>query len=280
MDDLIKDLTALSVSSKELADSLRIIRRKEQNQVKKLTLLKENLTLIERKSRSVHFDPSIESRLHDIIDSIKKEVTDLEIKAKSEFGKQLQIELQSNYFNLDGNYPKLKTKFYTISIDIHSNKASLYYGPEVEKLESCSAVPEETVKTLFKHHNRIVERNFDEALFIENLKKAYDFCIIENKQRPGDEIPISQILPRFIILIQPKKFLTNPKKINYCEYDRSMFSYDLFRLKQRQIDRFQLILVTARRNETRKSQEILWIPASIDKPIGETISKIKFTEVK
>lgn len=166
-----------------------------------------------------------------------------------------------------------------LNVDINSNKVDIYYGPEFEKLETTKADPDKVFSRIIDLHKRITQREFDDNTFLANLLKSYELCLILNNKKPGETVNVSDILPMYAYIIQEKKFKQNPLKKYYSEYTRTFFSYDLFRLKTRKIENFELRLVTAMRADTKKKFNFIWIPPVKGKGLGESISGVKFKEV-
>jgi hypothetical protein len=279
MDTLIKDLTSLSRVSKSLGNAVKAVHKPEEDPVKRLSLLKKALTVLERGVKAAPFDSRLDDRVHTVIASVTREIHELEDTAKAEFGRKLEVALRSEGFTLEGNYPLLRAGIFSFDVDISADRVDLYYGPEFEKLDTARrAIPEEVMKLVIKHHASIVKRPLDDADFLAQLREAYNICLIELGRKIGEEVPISEVHWRFTIRMQPKKFRNNPKKLNFIEYSRSMFSYDLSRLRDHTLGSSELKLITALRGETRRAQDTLWIPPASGKGLGETISRLKFTE--
>jgi len=280
MRELIKLLSKQQSLLKKISQSLKNINRDEANISKKVSIAITEIRQIERDLKNVQLDSSLKAQIKSEIDAVKLEISNLERQAKMEFGKELSTILKDKGFTLEGNYPKLRASIYTFVIDIAANKATIYYGPEIEKIDTCKAIPAEVASMMFNSNEKITQRMFDNTNFLENLYKAYHLCLVQNNKKIGDEVSISEITSAYAFTIQDKRFKTNPLKKHYTEYDRILFSYDLSRLRERIIDGFEAKLITARRNETKNRLNVLWIPPLEGKGLGETISNIKFTEAR
>lgn len=278
MRELIKSLSKQQRLLKKISQSLKNISIDESNISKKVSISITEIRQVERDLKNVQLDSSLKAQIKSEIDAVKLEISNLERQARMEFGKDLSNILSEKGFTLKGNYPKLRTFMYTFVIDIAANKATLYYGPEIEKIGTCKAIPAEVAALMFNSNEKILQREFDNKAFLENLYKSYLLCLVQNNKKIGDEVLISEIISAYAFTIQDKRFKTNPLKKHYSEYDRILFSYDLSRLRERIIDRFEAKLITAKRSETKNRLNVLWIPPLQGNSLGETISNIKFTE--
>ena len=279
MRELIKLLSKQQSLLKKISQSLKNISMDEPNISKKVSIATTEIRQVERDLENVQLDSSLKAQIKSEIDAVKLEISNLERQARMEFGKELSNLLSDKGFTLEGNYPKLRASIYTFVIDIAANKATLYYGPEIEKIDTCKAIPSELASLMFNSNEKILQREFDNKAFLENLYKSYLLCLVQNNKKIGDEVLISEIISAYAFTIQDKRFKTNPLKKHYTEYDRILFSYDLSKLRERIIGGFEVKLITARRSETKNRLDVLWMPPLQGKGLGETISNIKFTEV-
>jgi len=181
-------------------------------------------------------------------------------------------------YELRGNYDSsLKVLFYTLEIKFENDSALIWYGPQQEKVDTCRLNVEEISQKIKRHYDHVIQHKFDEKNFLSTLYKAYRSA--SNRTDIKVQLPISEVLFDFSLLIQDKKFKSDPVKKNFKEYGRVNFSYDLFRLKSRIIDNYELTLVTATQAFTQRKSDFMWIPNNL-KGNGTSISHIKFTEVK
>jgi hypothetical protein len=163
-------------------------------------------------------------------------------------------------------------------MDLGNNNIEIWYGPEQEKLDSSKLIPETITQKLKNAHAKITQRKFDDKTFLSHLYNAYRVAVYRNDGKIGDSTPIKDVLSNLAFLIQSRKFKMNPIKSNYRDYGCVFFSYDLYRLKEREIENLELNLVTATRAYTRRRSDFLWIPSN-EKGDGNYISHIKFRGV-
>jgi len=182
---------------------------------------------------------------------------------KTTFGKNLEKELEQLGLTLSGHYPLLKVLFYTIETDFEERKATLWYGPQQEKLGECDIVASEVAAMLKKWQDEI-ERPVDDKTFLQTL---YDVATTF-AARTGDPVAIDDILSEYV-----------SRKIYQTKEDaRILFAHSLFRLKEREIDDLQLSLVVATRAYTRIRKDFIWVPTD-ERGGGTYISHIKFRKV-
>ena len=279
MDELTKPLNSQANNLKSLMKSIRKIETEETDLLKRLSTLHDEIPRIEKQLQNLKFEQPLAAEITQGLLAWKEEAQELESRAKAAFGRELEQLLIEHGYSLEGNYPKLKTSFYTIIVDINLNRVTLYYGPEIEKIASCAILPATVCEKILKYDAILAERVLDEDVFLANLFDAYSVCLHRLNKRIGAEVSIPDILSTYAFLTQDSKFIKNPTRANYREYNRAMLSYDLYSLKKRAVNKHEMVTITARRGETRNRYDTLWIPSPSGKGIGESISGIKFREV-
>jgi len=279
MDELTKTLNSQADSLKNLVKSIKKIETEETDLLKRLNTLHDEIPRVEKQLQRLKLEQPLIAEMTQKLLTWKEETQELESRAKAAFGRELEQLLIAHGYSLEGNYPKLKTSFYTIIIDINSNRVTLYYGPEIENIASCTALPATVCDEILKYDAILADRVLDEDMLLANLFDAYSVCLHRSNKKIGAEVSIPDILSTYAFLTQDSKFIKNPTRANYREYGRTMFSYDLYNLKKRVINGHEMVTITARRGETRNRYDTLWIPSSSGKGVGELISGIKFRQV-
>jgi len=280
MDETItKTLSKEKSNIQDLLRTIKNIDKYQDDPISNLYKIKHEVVKIEKILKQSKLDDFVKENIEQRIGGIKSKIPEWEENAKKTFGQNLENELRKVGFELRGHYPLLKVSFYTLEVDLESFKVLIWYGPQQEKLETCKLIPEEIIKKLRVIQNKITQRHFNDNEFLSKVYEAYKSSAYRQNKKLGDQISISDILFEYAFLIQDKKFRTNPIKDNYKEYGRVLFSYDLYRLKERRLNDRELRLITATRAYTRRKSDFLWVPSN-ERGDGSYISHIKFREVK
>ncbi len=280
MDDLVKTLNSRANSLKTLVKSMKKLRVEEADILKRLNTLHSEIPAAERQLQRLKLEQPLSDEIEGALQIWRDEAGELESRARAAFGGELERLLEAHGYPLEGNYPKLKTSYYTIVVDIRSNRVTLYYGPEAERIAATRALPEDVCNEILRYEASLADRVLDEDVFLANLFEAYSVCLYRLDRQIGAEVPIPDILSTFAFITQGPRFVKNPVRANYRGGDRAAFSYDLHRLKKRTAGGYEMVTITARRGETRSRYDTLWIPASPGRGTGELISGIKFREVR
>jgi hypothetical protein len=197
-------------------------------------------------------------RVKGIEEWIKKEeerINSEETLWRANFGNELSKLLQNENLVLKGQYPVLKSRFYTIKISFETGSASLYWGNESELIASNIPLSPEGVYSAIKRVNDLImKRRFDVKKFLDNLVIAYKRLISEGKEK----ILLTEILREMTILQQPRSFRDNPVRKNFVEYPRYLFSYDLYRLRKEGVGQVRLSVATF--DATTDKGTAIWVP--------------------
>jgi len=277
---LIDSLAKEERTIKNLRNSLRKLDKIEVNSFSNLLKLKGELSVVDKLLNQTRLENTIKEEINRLVEDIKAKIPDLEEKLKGKFGHELDIALQEvgkEYnFKLKGHYPELRVLFYTLELRLeNSGGVVIWYGPKQERLALVKPEPKTIAQKLKTIHESITKRKFDEPEFLSTLLEAYKMAAYREKKNFGEQIPINKVLLDFAFLIQDNKFKIDPTKKNYKDYGRVYFSYDLFRLKERRINSYELQLVTATRAYTQRRRDFLWIPSN-EEGGGSYFSHIKF----
>lgn len=278
--DFPQTFTNFLTSLKKTQASVNLLKKIEPDVSKRYQILKKQIQLFEKNFGTKNDWDQIFDNASGYISSRKSELKEIESGIKGKFGLLLQSLLLERGFKLEGQYPILKTSFYTLVVDIDRSKVVFYYGPQIEKLGECNASAQEVVDNLVKYHAQISERTFSEQDFFKSLFFAYQFSLTKLGKKMGEEVGILDIIPPVSLLMQPKKFQQDPKKANYSEYGRVYFSYDLARLTNRNQNMKELRLVPAVRGKTKNQYEFLYVPNIRNPGQWDQISGLKFLEVQ
>ena len=277
--DFLRTLSREEANLKNIRKAIRAIERYAENEAaSNIYKIQQEMLRIEKILKQTKLTDFVEEDVGQRIQPVKSKMPEWEEQAKKSFGKRLEDALKQVDFELGGHYPLLKVMFYTLEVKLETNSVVIWYGPEQERLDACKLIPETAAKKLEASHKRIVNRGLDDETFLLNLFEAYKTATHHTEKKIGDSVPVSDILLEYALLVQSKKFRTNPVKSSYKEYGRVFFSYDLYRLKERTIENHELSLVTATRAYTRRRTGFLWVPSN-EKGDGTYISHIRFREV-
>jgi hypothetical protein len=278
MADLLQDITRQKTLLTKIQTSLKKISAPQESSAKRVSVLRKELPAAEKTIKDLRLDPVLLQGIQTELKKAHEELGQKEEELKTKFGMALANLLKPAGFILEGNYPRFKTSFYFLNVDIPADKVTLWLGSEIEELDVTKAIPETVVESLLKNHEALTKRPFDEKSFLRMLRTAYQMYLSASRKSEGNDASLPEIHALFCILMQKEKFRKNPVKENYTEYTRAMFSYDLSRLKTRTIDHSELRLITATIMDTRNKGDFFWVPSFEGTPAG-TYSRMKFTGV-
>lgn len=196
-----------------------------------------------------------------------------------DFGRLLAEHLSKTGFRLEGNFPEFRVKMFLLYADVQNAKCQLWYGYKEEFLNSTPFDPVSAQKAIVYAYNRIAKHDFDSSRFVERIYKAYEAVARKQQKELGDDVGIIPTLVELNFQRQDQKFLANPRKNTFQEYPREFFSYDLFRLKHREINDLTLSLGIASREQNRSRESYLWIPSD-ESLQGNVYSQLSFRRIK
>jgi hypothetical protein len=225
-------------------------------------------------------DSEVRSRLAEWCRNETAAIEQSRSEFRFEFGRQLVASLEGSGLAVRGQLPLLRVGLFTVRTDFESGSATVFWGPEIERLKSGLALaPAGLAATLRKWNERLKQKSVEPAKLTARLHAAYRrYCGLGGLP-PGTRVFLLDLLSELVILMQPESFRLNPAQEKFVEYPRVRFSYDLFRLKQAgayTVGDVQLKLHVANFDATTEKARALWVPNS-EEGDGTHYSYISFS---
>jgi hypothetical protein len=275
--NLISTLAKAKNNVQNMLSSLRKLERMSESPTFNLHKIKSEIKKIDKKLLDEYLLESIREEIAAANEEYRGHLEEWEAQTKKEFGEKLEGVLSEAGYTLRGDYTRLMVSLFTLELDLDKMRVIIWYGNKQESVISGRMNLDDVVKKLDIAHKRIMERAFDSGSFLKQLLSAWRAVQSRQGGKSSERVAISDLLQEFVYQMQPRKFYTNPSKANFTGYERAHFSYDLFRLEEREIDGLELNLVTATRAFTRTKSGFLWVPADLSGN-GDFISHIIFRE--
>jgi hypothetical protein len=281
MENLIEFLTITTKKTQALVKRLKAFQALKAKEGLNLPVLEKNLAVI--KGFLTDFP---DTAVKDSVLSWYMEEASALNKAKDEFrfnfGATLKGLLEKEGIALHGQLPMLRAGFFSLKINFDLGSAALYWGPEIETIKTrIPLTPEEIVKAIKIFLTRLGRKEFDTAGFLKKLHRAYQRSIAANNLSLGTKVFLVDVLPELAFLSQPDAFRLDPAKERFREYSRIQFGFDLYRLKQGEVqivEHHKLKLSVATFDATTEKKRSLWVPDN-DHGEGTYYSYIAFEPV-
>jgi hypothetical protein len=201
-------------------------------------------------------------------------------KAKGEFrfafGKELKTLLEKDGRQLHGQYPLLRIGLFTLKLDFEFGNATLFFGPEIEKLKSSIQLqPDSICRELKKFDDMLQKEQFNAEEMLKDICQAYKRRLLLTNKSYGEKLLITDVLEEFVILKQSNKFSIDPRRENYREYPRIILSYLLYRLRKSHVNQQSMRLHVATFDATVNRLRSIWVPEN-EKGDGTYYSYISF----
>lgn len=203
-------------------------------------------------------------------------------KAKEDFrfsfGENLNELFLKDGKKVRGQYPTLRVGMYTIKLNFEFGEASLYFGPEVEKVKGKIPLnPKYLYEAVKKSDDGLKNEKFEIKQFLNELFEAYKRRLLLNKKVMGDKLAIIDVLNEFVIMKQPQKFIIDPRRENFQEYPRIKLSYFLYLLRKSSEVNSNMRFYVANFDATPDKKSSIWIPDNEDGE-GTYYSYVSFEE--
>ena len=281
MEGLIELLQSLSGQSQKLARRLTVYRGLLSDPVNNGHL---RARAIAELNGAIHGFPDSEARQR-MIEWCANESAAIEqsrAEFRFEFGRQLVAGLEGSGMTIRGQLPLLRVGLFTVRADFEAGAATVYWGPEIEKLKSgLDLAPAGLAATLKNWNGRLRQKSVEPEKLAAKLHAAYRRLCGLTGLNEGARVFLLDLLSELVLLMQPESFRLNPAQEKFVEYPRVRFSFDLFRLKQAgalAVGGAQLKLHVANFDATTEKAKALWVP-NTEEGDGTHYSYISFTPI-
>jgi len=263
MEGLVELLESLSGQAGKLAKRLTAYRPLLSDPVNNASVRARAVEEIARLARAF---PESEARTK-VLEWLNEESQAVEKSREEfrfEFGRRLVAGLEGSGLTARGQLPTLRIGCFTLRTDFDAGTATVFWGPEVEKLKSgLRLVPAELARTLRAYHEALKDKSVEPAKLAGLLHSAYQRIVTLNNLPPGTRVFLLDLLAEVTMLVQPAAFRLNPVQEKFVEYPRVRFSFDLYRLRQAglfQAGEDRMKLHVANFDATTEKARALWVP--------------------
>ena len=246
-----------------IAKLLREISSLDQDRVNQVKALQARLSKLTEAAQALTGAEAQHRAVSDCIAAYQQKVKDTLEEIRKRFGAALEEYLRKDGLDLSGQYPNLRAGLFTVVVDSQAARATIWFGPKQERLDTCEVSAPEVAKRLKKCHGALGSLLEPED-FARKLEEGHVRLAGAESGRP---VPIISLLAEVAFLVQPASFRQDPRRESYQSYGRADFSYDLFRCRHAARGSGTARkphLVVATRSHTRRRGDFLWIPESQD----------------
>lgn len=279
MKEIIEGLKLLNKKLNRINKLLIAYSRLKENAIEKAYLLEKKLNEISKETNGLP-DFSMKNSLFTWVSNEKSELDKIKEEFRFSLAERITEFFQKERWIIKGQYPKLRIGLYTLSLNFEFGEATLYYGPEIEKIKSKIPLEPETIcQTIKKFDDGLKKINFDPKEFYLDIQKAYKNCIILSNKPYGEKVYLVDVLSKYVILKQPVQFLADPKKDNFREIPRINLCYLLYLFKKSEYAQKGVHFYIATFDATTDKMHSIWIPDN-EEGDGTYYSYISFAEIK
>ncbi|MDH4211805.1 MAG: hypothetical protein OEV79_10215 [candidate division WOR-3 bacterium] len=258
--NLIQSLEMLSKKSIKLLKAMREYMKLNERPVENAYILEKKMMTIS--SLVEDLSPSdIKGSLLAWLDSQRKEIEQGKDEIKFQFGNRLRELCKTGGIEVRGQYPLLRLGLHTLKLNFELGEATLYFGPEIEKIRTKIPVQAEVIYDMVIKHRRDIST--DDAELDElarDIQLAYERCARRDGKVYGEKILIMDVLQEYVFMKQSKKFAVDARRQNFREYPREKMSFMLYQLRSYGNAARGMHLQVATFDATVDKAKALWVP--------------------
>jgi len=251
--------------------------RLKEKSVENVYLLEKKLNEISKEVNSLP-DFALKNSLITWLNNEKSELDKIKDEFRFSLGEKIKELFQRENWIIKGQYPILRIGLYTLSLNFEFGEATLYFGPEIEKIKSKIPLEPETIYQVIKKFDDSLKKiKFDPKEFYLDLQKAYKKRIILSNKPYGEKVYLVDVLDEYVILKQPSQFFVDPRKENFREIPRIHLCYLLSLFKKSEYAQKGIHFYIATFDATTDKMHAIWIPDN-EEGEGTYYSYISFVE--
>lgn len=191
----------------------------------------------------------------------KEAVTKLKEEFRFQFGQKLNELFARDGVKIRGQYPLLRIGLFTLKLNFEFGEGTLFFGPEIEKMESKIPLQPEVIYSTVRQCERDIEvEPFDPEMLCNDLYAAYQRCLAFSGKPDGDKVLITDVLKEYVFMKQPRQFMIDASKANFREYSRVKLSHMLYRFNRANMEARGMRLHVATFDATVNKLRSFWIP--------------------
>ena len=264
MEELLKTLGGYVKNTNKIIKLLKDYQKSRSEPVNNAYILEKKIQTIEKLTLEKGDQGWAQDLRHWLADE-KENLVGFKDEFRIKFGQELSTLFHGEGKKIRGQYPVIRIGFYSFNIDFQFGAATLYYGPEIEKIRSNIVLqPEIVFKAVKDFDEELRNQRITAAEIYENLHSAYKRGVVLNKLSFGAKIPIMEVLNEYVLLQQSNKFFADPQRNNFRECSRVTLSYLMYFLKKSELCQKNIRFHVATFDATVDKKNALWIPDNED----------------
>ncbi len=260
MKEIVEQFKGLARVSNRIIKLIPAYEKLKENAIDNAYLMEKKLVEISKIVSGLP-DFSMKNVLIDWLTQERQEIEKAKEEFRFEFGEKLRILFHKDNKTIRGQYPILRTGFYTIVLNFEFGEAGLFFGPEIEKVRTKIPLePLEIYQAVKEIDGELKETKFDPKEFYLDLQNAYKRRLALSNKEYGEKVLIMDVLNEYVMLKQPAQFFTDPRKENYREFSRIKLAYLFYLFKNSEYPDTNIHLYTATLDATADRKLAIWIP--------------------
>ncbi len=164
---------------------------------------------------------------------------------------------------VQGRFPELAAGPIFMNFKPEQGKVEICLGKGGPVLDKQSIDVAKVVQSVTEQHAALFESAFDAAHFIELVRQAIVRANRVAERASDAPVPMGELLLELNVVAQGPGFASDPKRSSFKAYTRLMTAVHFFRARPLQGEDFELRLVVATREQTRKKTDHLYVPTDM-----------------
>lgn len=164
---------------------------------------------------------------------------------------------------VQGRFPELSAGPIFMDFKPEQGKVEICLGKGGPVLDKTSIDVSKVVKAVTEQYGTLFGGEFDPAHFVSLVHQAIVRANRVAERATDAPVPMGELLLELNVVAQGPGFASDPKRSSFKAYTRLMAAVHFFRARPLQNEGFELRLVVATREQTRKKSDHLYVPTDM-----------------
>ncbi len=243
--------------------ALADLERKSRDLDKNAFLVRGEADALTQKAKRIMEEVPAVEELPALLAGLSGQAEEASRRLKDRLGLAVASAVEALGLPVSGRFPELGVGPFVITLRAEVAQAELALGQGGPVLDKVSMDADVIGDALRKQYAELFEDDFSREHFLVLVQQALRRANRIAERSPEAPVPISEFLLELNAVHQKDSFAANPTRAGFQAYTRLMVSTHLFRARPLSGDGFEIRLVVATREQTRKKGDHIYVPTDL-----------------
>ncbi|MBR58488.1 MAG: hypothetical protein CMH54_10765 [Myxococcales bacterium] len=261
--DVTRRVGRLQRELAKMHTALSDLERKSRDLDKNAFLVRGEAAALTQKATRLMEEVSSIAELPTALAALSGQAEEASRRLKDRLGLAVASAVEALGLPVSGRFPELSVGPFVITFRAEVAQAELALGKGGPVLDKVAMDADKVGEALRKHYAELFDGEFAREHFLNLVRQALQRANRIAERSPEAPVPVSEFLLELNVVHQKDAFASNPTRAGFQPYTRLMASTHLFRARPLSGEGFEIRLVVATREQTRKKGDHIYVPTDL-----------------